>query len=80
VASGQFETQLGHTAAAGRPTNLFPLIRMAFQYSKTFELINYEKVRSRAPKISKLCVGEDLNIVNNFANWPNFILQMYFGL
>jgi hypothetical protein len=80
VAPGHFEMELGHTVAAGRPAIVFPLIRMAFQYSKTFQLVNYEKVTSGAPKISKLSTGLDLNKMNNFTNWPNSILPLYFML
>jgi hypothetical protein len=60
------------------PSKLFSIFHRLSKYSNQIKLVKYEQGNSKGPKISKLCKGVDLNIVNNFAHWHNFIFSLDF--
>jgi hypothetical protein len=58
--------KLGRTAAWSGPVLSFSFIPSIFQYSNTFQLVKYEKITSRVPKIFKLG-----NLIDQF-KWDMF--------
>jgi hypothetical protein len=71
--------ELGRTAAWARSVESFSFIPSISQYSKTFQFVKYDMGTSRGTKISKLCTGVDLIVVDNFSHWPNFRFLLDFN-
>jgi hypothetical protein len=79
VASGPISTGDGLNRA-GPARYSFLFILGIFQNSNTFKVVKYERVNSRAPKISKLGMVVDKFIWDMFPFWPNLKFSLDFTI
>jgi hypothetical protein len=74
------KAKLGHTVAWAGPVYSFSFFSSIFQYSNTFQLVKYDKVTSKAPKIYKLVKLIDQFKCGMFHFCRNFKFSLDFKL
>jgi hypothetical protein len=63
------------TVVLGRAQSQFQTVFLINQIAST--LCNSDSLLSLVPKIFKLCMGLDLNVMNNFDHWLSFQFPLY---